>query len=365
MLLTSRHLALLEEIYRHYVHSNEFPERQAFRDSHDPEDMELLNQLEYNLNYLKGDGGTNGGRYKFDFILFLASPYGETELDLAFDVAKICKSLYPKYKQKPIFFSEFRELFKQSEAELRRALGYLGERNFLHFGTRDTYEVVTFQESIRTIKAKDQILTPYFITKWQEDTGTKPRVPPDNGHFPPGLIESGLTRPLNSPPANDTLMIDWMENATLKRIIIRNHQEANKDAGAGAYKSALIMASSCIEGVLLAALEKESVQESDSAKKIAEALKKKAEGTKRDSVTLMGLDLRSMISLAESIGLIHSQHTALSNVAAEYRNYVHPGKEARNPKEVVFEKPEYDSTMATFQIITRDLNQHFVKSKGG
>lgn len=55
MTLNARQLELLKDVYEHYIRSNEFPDRQAFRDSHNPEDLEHLNKLEYNFNYLKGD----------------------------------------------------------------------------------------------------------------------------------------------------------------------------------------------------------------------------------------------------------------------------------------------------------------------
>ncbi|MDE1977511.1 MAG: hypothetical protein KGI84_09685, partial [Elusimicrobia bacterium] len=109
---------------------------------------------------------------------------------------------------------------------------------------------------------------------------------------------------------------------------------------------------------LLGAIEKERKSNPGAGQKIDDALQKIATSKKRESVDLMELDLRKLISIAESIGMIHSQHKALSSVAAEYRNHVHPGKEARG-EQIKFDEPEFDSTMATLKIMERDLSQHF------
>lgn len=359
MPITKRQNELLSEIYSNYVKTGKFPNREDFRDTHPASDLKELNQLEYNMQFLK----TEGPAYKFDFVYFLASPFGEDELSLTFSVALRANELYPKYKRKGVFYTEFQKEFSIPEPDLRRALNYLSELRHLNFSRQELHEMVFMYESIREIETADSLIPPYARTKWLEETGEIPKQTLQDRAFG-SLIGNGFGRDsesTNEPASWEALPLGWIKSEKLQKIVERDYDECRKALLGEAYKAALVMAGACMEGVLLAGLLRKYDENTAAKEAMDSELETLGKNWKR-ALVLNELELQRLIALSVKHGLIKEPQQKLSDIVLDYRNYIHPGKEMR--KDVMsFDRLEVANTVNILRLVSRDIHAHYQTQK--
>lgn len=356
MPITPRQHELLSEIYSVYVETGKFPHKEEFRDSHLASDLKELNPLEYNMQFLK----TDGVAYKFDFIYFLASPYGAKELSLAFKVAKRAQELYPKFKRSGTFYTEFRKEFQIPEPELRRALTYLTELRHLNFATQNLHEMVYLYESIREIETEESLIPPYARTKWSEETGETPKRTLQDRAYE-GLVGPGQAPASQKTDSWEALPLQWMKSDKLQKIVERDYEECRKALSGGANKAALVMAGACMEGVLLGGLLRKHAEDASAKSTIDAELLSLGKRWDR-SLDLSELELQRLISMSVKHRLIKEPQHKLSDIVLDYRNYIHPGKEMR--KDVMsFDKLEVDNTLSILRLVSRDIHAHYQTQK--
>lgn len=110
-------------------------------------------------------------------------------------------------------------------------------------------------------------------------------------------------------------------NPPVAKIIQDRLEEARKCLRAGAYLSPIILWGSVLEAVLLGAALKEETKFYSSLK-----LKKKDGSAK----PLHEWSLEELITAASSVGLLKTDARSFSQVLRDFRNYIHPAKQAES-----------------------------------
>ncbi|WP_433926603.1 hypothetical protein AB3662_27185 [Sorangium cellulosum] len=118
----------------------------------------------------------------------------------------------------------------------------------------------------------------------------------------------------------------WLSDQQLKDIVSRDYAELNQIlVPDGAWKSAVVLAGSILEAILLDLLTKDSARLA-AAKASATAPKKNGAPKHEDEWTL-----HEMIQVAVAIALMPADRAkTFDQVLRDYRNFVHPRKEFRS-----------------------------------
>jgi hypothetical protein len=353
MLLTERHKKLLSEVYSAFIQAGGNISKREFRDAHEPDDLPFIDALELNFGYIQ----TDQDRYRVDLKYFLASEYGAQEVELAMRLASKIKPLYKQYSSaKSIFFTEIVKAAGMPEAEVRRALGYLNELGFLWFRTDQMYEVVNLRESIRGLKSGVELVPPYAKTKWEEDIGKRPKrnlldetLKAQAGTLR-GLFDAALVTKEGAEPA-----LTWIQHLPLRGIVERDWSDAKRAFRADAYKATLIMSGGVAEGLLTAFLDVLSVKDSQVKERLAGWCKSKSTARRKVN-SIQDASLGELIDLAKEYEALSVSGKMLSDHLRDFRNFIHPGKEAQT-KGLVINKPEATVGLAAIDVLARDIEK--------
>lgn len=163
-----------------------------------------------------------------------------------------------------------------------------------------------------------------------------------------GPASSTGTRSRRKKPSNS---FTWIKVKRTRDIVNSDWKEAQIAYRHGAWKAAIVLAGSTIEGLLLSAL----MQLSGRAKKevIKERLLRISESKNRTGA-LEFLYLRELIELAVKLDLISSGPLKFSHSVNDYRNIIHPGLLIRD-RTLRAGKLEAAAALSAAKMVARDL----------
>lgn len=156
------------------------------------------------------------------------------------------------------------------------------------------------------------------------------------------IAEIEPRQPLN--PASSEF--SFMSSGELRAIVERDHAELRQLRTTTALKSRLLLSGALIEGLLLDALE------GCRAKALAS---RKAPTRIQKGANVEDWTLAEMIDVAVNVGRITEGAAKLSQVARDFRNLIHPGKE--RSKHYVVGEAEVAGAEAALTTVIRDLRQ--------
>jgi hypothetical protein len=106
------------------------------------------------------------------------------------------------------------------------------------------------------------------------------------------------------------IRFDWIPEAKLRDVVRADWEEANGSLHYGNWKAAVILSGACLEGVLVATLQKRDAE-----------VRKLLPADLRD-YSISGLPLRQLARIAERFGLLGSRQ---AEFLVKSRNLIHPG----------------------------------------
>lgn len=142
-------------------------------------------------------------------------------------------------------------------------------------------------------------------------------------------------------PVTKTKEFSFVQDEQIREILERDYIELQKTLITGCHKSAVILAGSLIEAILVDLL----LANADSARASAKAPK---------SSDITRWDLAPLIDVAIDTRLVERGVDLLSHSVREYRNLVHPGNEIRN--KLTFGQEEAQIAFNVINILHRDLS---------
>ncbi len=196
------------------------------------------------------------------------------------------------------------------------------------------------------LRSLNEVLNPEGLSV--EINGVKPVL---------NSIEPRLSRPLNSPIANDTFLLEKPNfkslgiEAEYSDLLDSRWQEVEKSLQSHAYLASLILMGSLLEGVLYWALTKfpEKAFRASASPKDPKTGKPKS---------FHDWSLSQMIDVAHELGWLGIDIKRFSHSVREFRNLVHPYQQM---KEGVI--PDEDTCKISWQVVRaslNDLEKHFV-----
>ena len=141
----------------------------------------------------------------------------------------------------------------------------------------------------------------------------------------------------------------FMKNLNLKRIVERDYAELQRVSTVGAPKSRYVLCGGLIEALLLDALLQDAAKAKSS--KGSPKLKGGAQAKSLEEWNLVEL-----IDVAVELKIIETDAQQFSHGVRNYRNLIHPGKEAQSNQKVA--KEEADICQNVLEIIIRELRAH-------
>lgn len=143
-------------------------------------------------------------------------------------------------------------------------------------------------------------------------------------------------------PAVESRDFSFVQDDKIRAILSRDFQEVQRAIISNSWKSAIILAGSSIEAILLDLLKnnKEVALNADSAP---------------SSNDLDKWDLNQLINVAVEIELVDSHVANLGHSVRGYRNLIHPGVEVRT--ELKIEPEEANMAFEILKIIIRELSK--------
>jgi hypothetical protein len=132
----------------------------------------------------------------------------------------------------------------------------------------------------------------------------------------------------------------FIKNVELRQILERDYIEVQKALISQSWKSAIILAGSSLEAILLDLLTQKETQ--------ARSAKKAKAGS------IDRWDLVDLINVAVELQLISDGASRLSDPVRQYRNLVHPGNEIRQRLKIG--KEEATIAFNILELVCRDLS---------
>lgn len=120
---------------------------------------------------------------------------------------------------------------------------------------------------------------------------------------------------------------DFVEDADLRSILVRDYRELRRIIKAGARKSAVVMCGSIMEAILLYKLYTPEVQ----------AKYQDKYGKPLESPQAKRWELEDLINLITNLGYLDENARSEAHFVRNYRNLIHPGKEKRGELKVTGE----------------------------
>lgn len=147
---------------------------------------------------------------------------------------------------------------------------------------------------------------------------------------------------------------DWVTDASMRSVLMRDSGEAESSYSVGAHKLAAICAGGIVEGMLAHAMIRTEVQAlSGYASAIAKFPRVKSD----NSVNWDRVGLNDLISAASALGLIGAGAARMASGLRDYRDTVHPQAEIRRGVRAELEDAEVAVALA--RLINRDLRRYF------
>jgi hypothetical protein len=141
-------------------------------------------------------------------------------------------------------------------------------------------------------------------------------------------------------PVTEKLDFSFVRDATLREILERDWDEAQRAYVAQCWKSVVILSGGAVEALLLDRLLQEPARTP-----LAKNAPKNRELDK--------WDLSELIKVSVELDLVEPVAETVANAVRQYRNLVHPGAELRGGLRV--EKLEAESGLNVFKTVCRDL----------
>lgn len=153
-------------------------------------------------------------------------------------------------------------------------------------------------------------------------------------------IEAALEGAVRTSPVTEQLDFSFIREPSLRDILERDWDEAQRAYIAQCWKSVVILTGSAIEALLLDRVLREG----------ARATTAKSAPRKEPSKW----ELSELIKVAVEVAIVEPAAETLANAVRQYRNLVHPGVELRSGLSAG--KLEADSGLTVTKIICRDFS---------
>jgi hypothetical protein len=147
-------------------------------------------------------------------------------------------------------------------------------------------------------------------------------------------------------PTPTTAELSFIPDTALRDSIRNDIGAATRALHDGLWKAATVLAAAATEALLLWAItERKSEREVEAAR---------VERIPRASKDANDWDLHHYIPVAEGLGLIKAETVTAATLARKFRNFIHPGREARLAQ--VCDKGTAYSALAAVELVVRDLS---------
>jgi hypothetical protein len=142
-------------------------------------------------------------------------------------------------------------------------------------------------------------------------------------------IRISLSKCHDSAPASNTPVLTFIKDDDFRESLRTDISESDRALMSGERKAATVLAGSIIEALLLWALQREKGEDLKAA---GERAIKAEKLRNKPPVDLTRWDLVEYIEIAREMEVISKETAEQSNLAREFRNFIHPGRSQRLSK---------------------------------